>query len=283
MNDKSKGSERMRLLIDVGNTRIKVGLFDTQPPAPQQLPLCHHAWAIAVTKPFLWDVLRERLGGDLSCLTSCVTGSNMSCVRRLLSEWPDDCPVPGPIPRREEFPLEVDVEFPERVGIDRLLNAVAVNGIRSPAEPAIVIDSGTATTIDYIDCQGTFCGGAILPGFDLNARALHQYTDQLPLFTLREMPDSPPADLGRNTEQAIHSGLYWGHVGAVREIVERLSRRAVKQSSAEDSPGVFSQDRFPRLVLTGGAAGLLSPHLGKNRQVEPHLTLQGLALVCATK
>ena len=273
-----------RLLVDAGNTRIKVGLFDSAPIEPGALPVCHRAWAIPADQPFPWSDIKTEIGKSATDLTSCVTGSNVTCVDAIHSTWPSDIPSPSTVPERNRFPIEIDVEAPERVGIDRLLNAVAVNQIRPAECAAIVIDSGTATTIDYVSSQGSFGGGAILPGFDLNARALHQYTDQLPLFALREMPESPPGDLGRNTEQAIRSGLYWGHVGAVKELVRRLFHRAAMESEENSDGrhlGNLHVDRVPLVVLTGGAAELLALHIGMGTQTEPHLTLQGLALVAS--
>jgi type III pantothenate kinase len=131
-----------------------------------------------------------------------------------------------------------------------------------------VISSGTATTVDYVSAAGHFCGGAILPGFDLCAKALHEYTELLPLIRMDSVLDSEmsPAELGRNTQAAITSGLYWGHVGAVKELMRRLMLGG--------DPHIE-----PLILLTGGAAPLLYPHLPTIVRHEPHLSLQGLAVV----
>ena len=147
------------------------------------------------------------------------------------------------------------------MGIDRLLNAVAANHIRPDKTPAVIIDCGTATTVDYISAAGAFAGGAILPGFELSARALHQYTARLPLIDVATLGHSPPNPLGHNTAAAIQSGLFWGQLGAVRELITRLSDDTVS----------------PLILLTGGGGSLLQPYISE-AIYEPHLSLQGLSL-----
>jgi type III pantothenate kinase len=200
-----------------------------------------------------------------------ITGSNPREVDRIWSEWPQHWPPPERLADRGRLPIVIDVDFPEKVGIDRLLHAIAANIVREAEQPAVIISSGTATTVDYVDAQGRFCGGAILPGFDLCARALHQYTALLPLIEMSTVlsHDATPAELGKNTEAAITSGLYWGHVGAVKELMRRLMH-------------VDEVHHHPLLLLTGGAAPLLHPHLPTIVRDEPHLALQGLALVAAS-
>src|SRR5205814_3927690 len=128
-----------------------------------------------------------------------------------------------------DLPLEVRVEFPDRVGLDRLAAAVAARFLasegRQPPDtirPAIVIDAGTAITVDLVSADGAFEGGVILPGFRLTAEALAAGTNQLPLATFTGQ-DQPPPVVGKHTEGAIRSGLFWGAVGAVREVIERMS------------------------------------------------------------
>jgi type III pantothenate kinase len=147
-----------------------------------------------------------------------------------------------------------------KVGIDRLLNAVAANILRPEGRPAILVDTGTATTVDYITAQGAFAGGAILPGFELSARALHDYTALLPLVSIDELATGLHEPVGTNTRQALRSGLFWGQLGAVRELIGRLHDRSAAP---------------PFLLLTGGGASLLAAHLPEAR-LEPHLALQGL-------
>ncbi|REJ77025.1 MAG: type III pantothenate kinase [Planctomycetota bacterium] len=255
------------LAIDAGNTRVKFGVIDWAGAGAFALPQCLADAAIAVGGAIPW----RELPGEQST-PAFITGSNPGEIERICRDWPADRTPPVVLTDRETFPIEIDVDFPDKVGIDRLLNGVAANRLRESGQCVVIVDSGTATTVDCVDAEGRFCGGAILPGFDLCARALHQYTALLPVIEMSSVlqSDAAPAELGRNTEAAITGGLYWGHVGAVKELVGRLS--------GHDEPGQESL-----LLLTGGAAPLLHPHLSANARMEPHLALQGLAIVAASQ
>ena len=164
-----------------------------------------------------------------------------------------------------DLPLMVSVPAPDRVGIDRLLDAVAANRLRAKGEGAVVVDLGTAITVDLIDGQGVFLGGAIMPGIATSARAMHEFTDLLPLVEMWKLGE-PPAPLGTATIPAMQAGLYWGAVGGVRELVERL--------------GAHLGSR-PRLFLSGGAAPSVARLLAEHAEYVPHLTLAGIALTAA--
>jgi type III pantothenate kinase len=194
-----------------------------------------------------------------------VTGTNLHQARALISQWPDGLPSPALLTEKSQLPIRMDVDAPEKVGMDRLLNGVAANVLRGSDQPVIVIDTGTAITIDLLDSQGTFKGGAILPGILLGAKTLHEETTTLPLVDVWELLKREPPALGKNTEAAIAAGLYWGHLGAVKEIVNRY--RQLCQPAG----------REPLLLLTGGAAVILAPYLPQGR-CEPALSLQGLAV-----
>jgi type III pantothenate kinase len=257
------------LVIDAGNSRIKLGLLDVPAAEAVELPACRESRAFSCGMTIDSAVLRELMG--TVTIPAFISGSNPREVDRIRQEWPPEIPRPALIQDRSRFPLTIDVDYPEKVGIDRLLNAVAANVIRRTGQPAVMISSGTATTVDYLSAAGNFCGGAILPGFDLCGKALHEYTQLLPLIRMDAVLDSeiPPAELGRNTQAAIISGLYWGHVGAVKELMRRLMLGG--------DPHIE-----PLILLTGGAAPLLYPHLPTIVRHEPHLSLQGLAVVAAT-
>ena len=248
------------LVIDAGNTSTKFGLFDAAAPATRELPSCRFAGTTANEAEFPAKELRSHVSG---IVTGIIAGSNPRAMDQIRASCPSDWSVPKSVRDVAELQIGVDVDSPEKVGIDRLLAAVAANQIREPGQPAILIDSGTATTVDFVDNEGRFRGGAILPGFDLCARALHEHTEQLPLIEISDNAELP-AEIGRNTEAAITSGLYWGQVGAVRELMRRMMHSA--------------DHDHPLLLLTGGAAGLLFPHLPTIVRLEPHLVLQGLAL-----
>jgi len=148
------------------------------------------------------------------------------------------------------------------VGIDRLLDAVAANYLRSPDNPAVVVDVGSAITVNLISRGGAFLGGAIMPGIGMSARALHAFTDLLPLIDVTELADPPPP-LGTATVPAMKSGLFWGAIGAVGELIRRLG--AEVQGQLE-------------VFLTGGASPVVAELLGDKARCVPNLTLSGIAL-----
>lgn len=163
---------------------------------------------------------------------------------------------------RHDLNLQIDVENPDSVGLDRLAAAVAANSLRSPGRSAIVIDAGSAVTVDAVSSAGLFLGGAILPGIMMVSRALTEQTDLLPTIELSLDDETPPA-LGKSTAGAMRSGLFWGVVGAVREIVDRIT------------PQLHGP---PQLFLSGGLGNRLAPLLGGESQHVPHLVLGGIAV-----
>lgn len=255
------------LLVDAGNTRTKFALCHGG--GQTVLPECTACAAVRGDEALPWT----QISGWVASATEpggagprgVITGSNPLRIERVVDEWPAGWIPPRVVSDRLALPLEIDVEAPERVGIDRLLNAVAGNRIRRPGEPMIVIDVGTATTVDAVSAEGVFLGGAILAGPELTARALHEYTAALPHVTLEELACSEPPVIGRNTQQAIVSGLYWGHWQSVWSYCVRMM----------EPLGV---SHAPQTILTGGAGYLFVNRLSPAHLYLPHLTLQGLAV-----
>jgi type III pantothenate kinase len=120
----------------------------------------------------------------------------------------------------------------------------------------VIVDAGSAITVDAVDAKGRFIGGAIAPGPELQARALHEHTALLPLVPFAK----PASALGKDTEQAIQSGIYWGGVGAVAELVRQVSKHA---------------GEHPQLFVTGGHGQLLASGA---LTFDAHLTLRGIRL-----
>jgi type III pantothenate kinase len=254
-----------RLLVDVGNSRVKFGLF-TEAKHSEGLPKCWHSTTADVRAEYPWSQIRDwLLSEDLQTVEGYIAGSNPPEILRVKQTWPDDWPSPVQLAYAEElFPLQVELPDPRKAGMDRLLNAVAANVLRKRHQPALIVDSGTATTIDAVRSDGAFLGGAILPGFDLCARALHHYTALLPLIPLEELSELVPDAIGQNTRAAMRSGLFWGQVGAVKELLAQASRSLASEE--------------PLILVTGGGGALLMREL-PDAQWLPHLSLQGLALV----
>jgi type III pantothenate kinase len=156
--------------------------------------------------------------------------------------------------------IKVDVDHPDLVGADRIVNSAAVHQLFGG--PAIVIDFGTATTFDVVAANGDYIGGSIAPGIGISMDALVGRTAQLYKVKL-EPPDNP---IGRNTSEAIQSGLFWGYVGLVEGLVARL------RSALPPQPPV-------KIIATGGLAPLFRQHTAVIEQIAPYLTLDGMRLI----
>lgn len=267
--DRAENGSSHVVAIDVGNSRIKLGLLEFKSDAPSaELPQLRAMLAVPHGQPIPWEQVSDwyKLPG-LRPASAVVAGVNPDGVKRVLDEWPQDLEKPRHLRDYRELGLPVHVDFPERVGIDRLLNGVAARHFQEGQRQVLIVDSGTATTVDCVSAEGAFEGGAILPGLELSGRALHQYTALLPQVLPKElMPScSYPDAIGKNTHDAIRSGLFWGQIGAIRELIRQMTPKRSK----------------PRIILTGGAAFLLLPHLEDLGEVlwQEHFPLKGLALV----
>jgi type III pantothenate kinase len=252
---------RPLLAVDIGNSSTKVGWFDDSPAASDlPVPKQTHAFAtgqlpsddlVAAIPPFpcRWHMVSVHREGT-----------------RILKSWFDSHRPADEVRllTNRDLPIATRVEFPDRVGLDRLAAAVAANVLRTPDCPAIVIDAGSAITVDLLAADGAFEGGAILPGFRMSAEALYG-ADLLPL-TILSPNDQPPPVVGKNTEAAIRSGLFWGAVGAVREMINRMST---------------DLDHSPEIYVTGGDLRQLAEHLDDEAVFVPNLVLSGIAVSAA--
>ncbi len=246
------------VVVDIGNTRLKLGVFEGPSGTPLPLPKgtlsIAHDWQAAEVDAFLPHPVPHYRWVICSV-------NRPACAR--LVDWLRKRGAEH-VWEMEYTDLRVtaDVERPDYVGIDRLANVVAVNRIRPASEPAIIVDMGTALKVDLVSATGSFAGGTIAPGLEMSARALHEYTDLLPLIEVTE----PETALGKSTVEAMLSGLYWGAIGAVRELAERI----------------VPAGSDPEIILTGGTgtlfAGALESHSARPPQFVPHLTLAGIAI-----
>jgi type III pantothenate kinase len=162
------------------------------------------------------------------------------------------------------IPIAVRLPRPDAVGADRLLDAWA--GAARFGTPLIVVNLGTATTVDAVGADGAFLGGAILPGIELGAGALARGTAQLPAVAVEELPLA----IGTDTPSAIASGLVLGHLGAVRELVMRMRLQAGGGASVIVTGGLSRASWAS--AWTTDADGL--PRIAD--AIEPDLTLWGL-------
>ncbi len=255
--------------IDIGNSRMKFGWFDpSHDGAASGLPMPTESFAMALPEDLIedWGLLSEWWEENVPTGTPLVVGSvNRSGTKRLREFAEERDWGPWRELTQGDLPIANLTDEPNHVGIDRLAAAVAANAIRRPGRPAIVIDFGTAITVDLVNGDGAFEGGAILPGLALAAKALGDRTDALPTLSGRFDGKSPPS-VGKSTTAAIESGLYWGAVGSARELIARHTDRLAAS---------------PQVLVTGST----SPDLARlfsspDRSVRyvPHLVLAGLAL-----
>lgn len=158
--------------------------------------------------------------------------------------------------------LTIDLDHPEEIGADRLVNAMAVMGYYSA--PAIVIDFGTATTFDVVDTGGVYRGGVIAPGVKLSIEALTSRAAKLPQISI----EKPAKVIGKNTISAMRSGMYWGYIGLIEGIVEKIKVE-------------MGKDMF--VLATGGLAPLYAQSTKMINAVDEHLIMKGLLEIHSRK
>lgn len=158
------------------------------------------------------------------------------------------------------LPIETHLRHPEQIGVDRLCAAVAA--FDRLGVPCAIADIGTAVTVDCVDAEGKFLGGAILPGLALSAECLHTGTAELPRVDLT----SPDWVYGRDTREAIVGGLVYGARGAIRALVEAYAT---------------DLGQWPLVIATGGDAELVVDEAAQGELVQaivPDLVLRGIAI-----
>lgn len=252
------------IAIDIGNSRINIGFFE--PTAHPEEPIVHYVDTyplktasdyegiiVSALKENHMDkkpgaciissvVISSVVPGHTAALTEAgrlVTGSEPLIVSAASAGW-----------------MRFEVDRPSDLGSDRVAGAVGAFEIFGA--PSVVVDAGTATTVNFIGRKGVFKGGAILPGVRLMAEALGGKTSQLP--AIKPEGHGKSIALGKNTETAILSGLLYGTSGAVERII--------KEVEAMDG------ERY-KVILTGGNSALLRSYL-RHDAIEPHLILKGM-------
>ena len=257
------------LLADVGNTRIKLAVVTDHgvvegggrrlPVVGRRQDLDSHAfhpdnlerWLLSaapgpavVLVASVHDAAAARLEAVLAAVSA--TSHRPLRQRRIV---------------HTDLPLTIRLDEPHKTGIDRLAAATAASLVKTPGRAAIIVDCGTAATVDMLAADGTFLGGAILPGPALMAKALADGTSKLPAVAALERTAPPPMP-GRSTHEAIAAGIGWGIQGAIGRIVDEA--RASLGPDAE-------------VILTGGWRGAVRAALPAAIDV-PDLVLCGIAM-----
>jgi len=250
----------MLLAVDAGNTNVVFAIHDGTEwrgrwriaTDPERTSDEYAVWLLA---------LMQHAGLKPADIRQCAIGTVVPAalynLRRLSRDWFGVEPLVARASLDWGFAIEVD--RPQEVGADRLLNALAAH--RHYRGPLIVIDLGTATTFDVVSADGAYQGGVIAPGINLSIEALHKAAARLPRIGIGR----PQAAIGRDTVSAMQSGIFWGYVGLIEGIVARIRGEAANPAM--------------KVIATGGLAPLLAEGTSVIGRVDPDLTLEGLRLL----
>jgi type III pantothenate kinase len=250
----------MLLAIDVGNTTIVMGVFDSHKKLKGTWRMATGVHRMADEYAMVMCSLFELKGISPSEITEVVL---CSVVPPLVGVFNDACKRYFnadvlTVEAGVKTGVRICMDNPREVGTDRVVNAVAAHHLYGG--PVIVIDLGTATTFDVVAENGDYIGGVISPGIAIATEALFSRTAALPRVELTH----PKRTIGSNTISAMHSGIVFGYVGLIESIVDRIQKEL----------GVKA-----KVVATGGYAGLLAQETTSIEEVNQDLTLDGLRII----
>lgn len=247
----------MLLAVDIGNTNVVLGAIesaecrcfwrlssDTRRPADEYAALLFRLFEMDGVDP------RSFNGAVVGSVVPALSGVFDAALRRTTGT------APFHVTHESRLPVRNGYRNPTEVGIDRLANAAAA--VQFLGAPVVVVDLGTAVTVDVVSQRREYLGGAILPGIEMSAEALARRTARLPVTS----PDDAGPMIGRTTADSIRSGILHGLVGAVDRIIE----------------GIWAELGYTTATIaTGGLAAYLTARSRHVRRVERDLTLVGLA------
>lgn len=250
----------MLLVCDVGNTETTIGLSDGGRIAAHWRVITSaartpHEFAVLLRSLLALDEVR------IDSVHGAAIGSVVPSVTAPLREgiqlgFGVSVLV---VDAQSALPLTLDVDEPQTVGADRLLNTLAASRIYE--RDCLVVDLGTATTYDCITRDAVFFGGVIAPGVLTSLETLTRRTSKLPATELR----APGRVIGRRTEECIRSGVLYGAVDAISGIVARIRSE-------------WPTGRQPLVIGTGGLAAMLAPFCPALEVLDADLTLRGLQI-----
>src|SRR6187402_757354 len=257
----------MLLAVDVGNTNVVFALFAQKPEGGREI---RARWRIATDPRRTGDEYAVWLlqllaieGHAREVVSRMIVATVVPRARHNLEVLGEKYFGLAPMIAGEgaaEWDFPIDVEEPRSLGADRAVNAIAAH--EAHAGDLIVIDFGTATTYDVIDFNGAYKGGIIAPGINLSLDALVSNTAKLPRIAIESPRDT--SVIGRNTEDQMHIGVFWGYVAMMEGLIARLRNEI---------------GRPVKVIATGGLALLFDEHTEIFDAVDTDLTLTGLAIL----
>jgi type III pantothenate kinase len=257
----------MLLALDIGNTNITLGLVAGGTLGAARRAATHRA-STADEFELLLEGLLGLDGQSLAAVTGMAVASVVPSLTALAEGVAGRHGIPVIVATSGSVPLAIRVDRPAEVGADRIVNALAA--ARLYGTPAVVVDFGTATTLDCVGPDGAYVGGAIAPGLELGLEALDARTAKLPRIELR----APDRAIGRDTVSAMQSGTFFGYQALASGLLARV--RAELAESAGIAPHQV------RAILTGGlSAAPWATGVEGVDVIDPDLTLKGLAILYA--
>ncbi len=249
----------MLLAIDVGNTNIVIGVFDNKRVI--------ESWRLSTDRRKTADEYRlliTQLLHQSSIGTDQMAGIIISCVVPPILPLLREMSIrkfhlePVVIGSDLDMGMPVLYDNPKELGADRIANAIG--GYAEYGGPLIIVDFGTSTNFDVVSEEGAYLGGAIAPGVRISSEVLSERAALLPKIEVRIAPQA----IGKNTIASMQSGLYFGFLGQMEEIIRRIKRELPRE---------------PRVIATGGLAELMARDSELVELVDPNLTLKGLQII----
>ena len=248
------------IAVDIGNTNINIGLFlEGKEEFVESIPGGSRAKLTNCLKsawqkiPIIESSKEHKRNGVI--VVSSVKPAWTKVIREIAEVHLDE--EIHIIGKDIPLPMQLWVDEPDKIGTDRVVSAAAAYEVAE--DVVIVADLGTAVTIDLVDQNGIFLGGVICPGFEISAKALRDYTAQLPNIKVTK----PKAPYGKNTVDAINCGLYYSILGALQEIIRRYAEEFGK---------------WPQTVITGSGAKVIADDCEFIDNYVPNLVVKGIVL-----